>query len=234
MGYVAYLVNQPADKIQIEEVSVIRKFLDIFPEKLDSTPPNREVKVRVELMSRVAPISKTPYRMAPAELQELKTQLQDLLKQGFIRPSTSPWGAPVLFVKKNDGTLRLCIDYRELNLVTIKNTYPLPYIEELFDQLRGAQIFSKLDLRQGYYQVKIKEEDIPKTAFNTRYGHYEWVVMPFDLTNAPVVFMDLMQRVFHPYLDQYVVIFLDNILIYSKSEDDHARHLRLVLQTLRD
>ena len=151
---------------------VIREFLDVFPEKLDSTLPSREVEVRVELMPGVVPISKTLYQMAPTELQELKSQLQDLLKQGFIHSSTSPWGAPVLFVKKKDGTLRLCIDYRGLNQVTIKNTYPLPYIEELFDQLRGARVFSKLDLRQGYYQVKIKEEDIPKTAFNTR-CHYE-------------------------------------------------------------
>ena len=135
----------------------------------------------------------------------------------------------MLFVKKKDDTLRLYIDYRGLNQVTIMNTYPLPHIEELFDQLKWARVFSKLDLRQGYYQVRIKEEDIPKTAFNTWYGHYEWVVMPFGLTNAPAVFMDLIQRVFRPYLDQFVVIFLDDFLIYFKSEEDHARHLRLVL-----
>ena len=140
----------------------------------------------------------------------------------------------MLFVKKKDGTLRMCIDYRGLNQVTVKNKYPLPHIEELFDQLQGAKVFSKLDLRQGYYQLKIRTEDVPKTAFNTRYGHYEFMVMPFGLTNAPAAFMDLMQRVFRPYLDQFVVIFIDDILVYSKSEEDHERHLRIVLQTLRE
>ena len=128
--------------------------------------------------------------MAPAELQELKSQLQELLRQGFIRPNTSPWGAPVLFVKKKDGTLRMCIDYRGLNQVTLNNKYPLSHIEELFDQFQGSRVFSKLDLRQGYYQLMIKIEDIPKTAFNTRYGHYEFMVMPFGLTNDPAAFMD--------------------------------------------
>uniref|UniRef100_A0A2N9IE13 Integrase catalytic domain-containing protein n=1 Tax=Fagus sylvatica TaxID=28930 RepID=A0A2N9IE13_FAGSY len=140
--------------------------------------------------------------MAPAELKELKEQLQDLLDQGFIRPSASPWGAPVLFVKKKDGSMRLCIDYRELNKVTIRNKYPLPRIDDLFDQLRGSEVFSKIDLRSGYHQLRVKEEDIPKTAFRTRYGHYEFLVMPFGLTNAPAVFMDLMNRVFHEYLDR--------------------------------
>ncbi|KAK6131348.1 hypothetical protein DH2020_034916 [Rehmannia glutinosa] len=169
--------------------------------------------------------------MAPLELQQLKIQLKKLLELGFIRPSTSPWGAPVLFVKKKDGTLRLCIDYRELNNVTIKNKYPLPRIDELFDQLQGAKVYSKLDLQQGYHQLKIREEDISKSAFQTRYGHYEFVVMPFGLTNAPAAFMDLMHRVFSPYLDLFVVIFIDDILIYSKTK--HETHLRTVLETLR-
>ena len=141
--------------------------------------------------------------MAPAKLKELKAQLQELVDGGFIRPSTSPWGAPVLFVKKKVGTWRLCIDYRQLNKVTIRNKYPLPRIDDLFDQLQGAKVFSKIDLRSGYHQLRIRESDIPKTEFRTRYGHYEFLVMSFGLTNAPAVFMDLMNRVFHPYLDRF-------------------------------
>ena len=175
-----------------------------------------------------------PHRMAPVELQELKVQLQELLDKGFIRPSTSPWGASVLFAKKKDKTLRLCIDYRQLNRVTIKNRYPLPRIDDLFDQLRGARVYSKIDLRTGYHQLRVRETDIPKTAFKTRYGHFEFTVMPFRLTNAPAAFMDLMHRVFQPYLDQFVVVFVDDILIYSQSEWEHEDHLRIVLQLLRD
>ncbi|KAL4025729.1 hypothetical protein IC575_014134 [Cucumis melo] len=172
--------------------------------------------------------------MAPAELKELKVQLQELLDKGFIRPSVSPWGAPVLFVKKKDGSMRLCIDYRELNKVTVKNRYPLPRIDDLFDQLQGATVFSKIDLRSGYHQLRIKDEDVPKTAFRSRYGHYEFIVMSFGLTNAPAVFMDLMNRVFREFLDTFVIVFIDDILIYSKTEAEHEKHLRIVLQTLRD
>ncbi|KAL4340163.1 hypothetical protein GQ457_08G032970 [Hibiscus cannabinus] len=172
--------------------------------------------------------------MAPIELKELKEQLEDLQDKGFIRPSTSPWGALVLFVKKKDGSMRLCIDYRQLNRVRIKNKYPLPRIEDLFDQLRDASVFSKIDLRSGYYQMKVKDADLPKTAFWTRYGHFEFLVMPFGLTNAPAAFMDLMNRLFKPYLDKFVVVFIDDILIYSRNKDEHAEHLRIVLQTLRD
>ena len=171
--------------------------------------------------------------MAPAELKELKRQIKELEEKGFIRPSMSPWGAPVLFVQKKDHTLRLCTDFRELNKVTIKNKYPLPRIDDLFDQLQGSRVFSKIDLQSGYHQLKIKEGDIPKTAFRTRYGHYEYIVMPFGLTNAPAAFMDLMNRVFKPFLDQFVVVFIDDILIYSKTEEEHAEHLEIVLQTLR-
>jgi len=170
-----------------------------FPEELPGLPPPREIDFEIELVPGAQPISKTPYRMAPTELKELKTQLDELLQKGFIRPSVSPWGAPVLFVKEKDGTLRLCIDYQELNKITIKNKYPLPQIDDLFDQLQGAGVFSKIDLRSGYHQLRIKLEDIPKTAFRTRYGHYEFTVMPFGLANAPTAFMDLMNSVFKPY-----------------------------------
>jgi hypothetical protein len=164
--------------------------------------------------------------MASVELNELKTQLQELLDKGFIRPSNSPWGAPVLFVRKKDGTHRLCIDYRQLNKITVKNKYPLPRIDDLFDQLKGAKAFSKINLRSGYYQMKIKEADVVKTAFRTRYGHYEFLVLPFGLTNAPALFMDLMNRVFQPYLDKFVVVFIDDILVYSNSFKEHEEHLR--------
>ena len=157
----------------------------------------------------------TPHRMAPVELQELRVQLQELLDKGFIRPSTSPWGAPVLFTKKKDKTLRLCIDYRQLNRVTIKNCYPLPRIDDLFDQLRRARVYSKIDLCTSYHQLRVRETDILKIAFRTRYGHFKFTVMPFRLTNALAAFMDLMHRVFQPYLDHFVVVFPDDILIYS-------------------
>ncbi|KAI3780663.1 hypothetical protein L2E82_10649 [Cichorium intybus] len=166
-------------------------------------------------------------------MQELASQLQELTDKGFIRPSTSPWGAPVLFIKKKDGSFRMCIDYRELNKLTIKNRYPLPRIDDLFDQLQGASCFSKINLRSGYHQLRLWEEDIPKTAFRTRYGHYEFIVMPFGLTNAPAAFMDLMNRVFKPYLDRFIIVFIDDILIYSKTKADHERHLLLTLQTLQ-
>ncbi|GKD70789.1 putative reverse transcriptase domain-containing protein, partial [Tanacetum coccineum] len=160
-------------------------------------------------------------------------QLQELSDKGFIRPSSSPWGAPVLFVKKKDGSFRMCIDYRELNKLTVKNRYPLPRIDDLFDQLQGSRVYSKIDLRYGYHQLRVREEDIPKTAFRTRYGHYEFQVMPFGLTNAPTIFMDLMNRVCKPYLDKFVIVFIDDILIYSKSEEEHAEHLKLILELLK-
>ncbi|CAL8119337.1 unnamed protein product [Prunus armeniaca] len=171
--------------------------------------------------------------MAPVELRELKIQLQELVDIGFIRPSVSPWGAPVLFVKKKDGSMRLCIDYRQLNKVTVRNCYPLPRIDDLFDQLRGAKYFSKIDMRSGYHQLKVREDNIPKTAFRTCYSHYEFLVMPFRLTNAPAAFMDLMNRVFRPYLDRFVIVFIDDILVYSRTFEGHKKHLGLVLKTLR-
>ena len=218
----------------MNEIPAVSEFPDVFPEELPGLPPDREIEFTIEVAPGVAPVSIPPYRMAPLELQELKKQLQELLDKGLIRPSVSPWGAPVLFVKKKDGTLRLCIDYRKLNQVTVKNKYPLPRIDDLFDQLQGAGIFSKIDLRSGYHQLKIAEQDIPKTAFRTRYGHYEFLVMPFGLTNAPAAFMALMNRVFQPYLDKFVIVFIDDILVYSRSVEEHEDHLRTILQTLRE
>jgi hypothetical protein len=232
-AYLAHVVDTSTRTVGIEDIPVVSEFFDVFPEDLPGLPPVREIDFTIDLLPGTTPISQAPYRMAPAELKELKIQLQELVDKGFIRPSMSPWGAPVLFVKKKDGTLRLCIDYRKLNQVTVKNKYPLPRIDDLFDQLRGAKVFSKIDLRSGYHQLRIREPDIAKTAFRSRYGHYEFVVMPFGLTNAPAAFMDLMNRVFRPYLDRFVIVFIDDILVYSKSEKLHAKHLRLILETLR-
>jgi hypothetical protein len=167
------------------------------------------------------------------ELVELKKQIAELQAKGFIRPSSSPWGAPVLFVEKKDRTQWMCINYRSLNEVTIKNKYPLPRIEGLFDQMKGASVFSKIDLRSGYHQLKIRESNIPKTAFRTRYGLYECTVMSFGLTNAPAYFMYLMNKVFMEYLDKFFVVFIDDILIFSKTEEEHEKHLRMVLEKLR-
>ena len=205
-----------------------------FPDELPGLPPHRDVDFGIELRPGTLPISMTPCRMAPVELQELRVQLQELSDKGFIRSSTSPWGAPVLIAKKKGKTLRLCIDYRQLNKVMIQNRYPLPRIDDLFDQLRGARVYFKIDLRIGYHQLRVRETDIPKAAFRTRYGHFEFTVMPFGLTNALAAFMDLMHRLFQPYLDQFVVVFVDDILIYSQSEWEHEYHLRIVLQLLRD
>ncbi|KAL0537615.1 hypothetical protein IC582_026598 [Cucumis melo] len=228
------MVDTREADVSLSSEPVVRDYPDVFPEELPGLPPHREVEFAIELESGTVPISRGPYRMAPTELKELKVQLQELLDKGFIRPSVSPWSAPVLFVKKKDGSMRLCIDYRELNKVTVKNRYPLPRIDDLFDQLQGATVFSKIDLRSGYHQLRIKDGDVPKTAFRSRYGHYEFIVMSFGLTNAPAVFMDLMNRVFREFLDTFVIVFIDDILIYSKTEAEHEEHLRIVLQTLRD
>ena len=226
-------VNHTAE-LRIEDIPVVCDFPDVFPEDLPGMPPDRDVEFKIELQPGTAPISRRPYKMAPNELKELKVQLKELLDKGLIRPSSSPWGCPAIFVKKKDHSLRMCVDYRPLNAVTIKNKYPLPRIDILFDQLVGAKVFSKIDLRSGYHQIKIRSEDIPKTAFSTRYGLYEYLVMSFGLTNAPAHFMYLMNSVFMPELDKFVVVFIDDILIYSKTKEEHAEHLRIVLQRLRD
>jgi hypothetical protein len=217
----------------VERIPIVYDYPDVFPDELLGMPPDRDIKFAIELQPGNAPISKRPYRMPPTELAELKKQLKELLDKGFIRPSTSPWGCPALFVKK-DESLRLCVDYRPLNEVTIKNKYPLPRIDVLFDQLVEAKVFSKIDLRSGYHQIKIRASDIPKTAFSTRYGLYEYLVMSFRLTNAPAYFMYLMSSVFMPELDKFVVVFIDDILVYFKNEDEHTEHLHIVLQRLRD
>jgi hypothetical protein len=207
---------------------------DVFPEEVPGMPPDCDIEFSIELLPGTTLISERPYRMDVKDLVELKNQIEELLEKGFIRPSSSPWGAPVPFVSKKDGSRRMCVDYRSLNEVTIKNKYPLPWLEDLFDQMRGAKIFSKIDLRLEYHQLKIRAEDVPKTTFTTRYGLYEFLVMSFGLTNAPAYFMNLMNKVFMEYLDRFVVIFIDDILVYSPNEEAHEDHLRLVLQKLRD
>ncbi|KAD2805396.1 hypothetical protein E3N88_38773 [Mikania micrantha] len=232
-SYLAYVVDMEKEVKKLEDIPIVRDFSDVFPDDLPGVPPERDVEFRIDLVPGAKPIAKIPYRLAPTEMQELMTQIQELLDKGFIRPSISPWGAPVLFVKKKDGSMRMCIDYRKLNKLTVKNRYPVPRIDDLFDQLQGAKWFSKIDLRSGYHQLKVRNEDVEKTAFRTRYGHYEFVVMSFGLTNAPAAFMDLMNWVCRPMLGRSVIVFIDDILVYSKNESDHACHLREVLETLR-
>ena len=190
--------------------------------------------IGVHFSQHVFSLSMTPHRMAPVELQEFKIQLHELLNKGFIRSSTATWGAPHLFSNKKDNTLRLCIDYRQLNRVTVKNRYPLSRIDDLFDQLKGTRVYCKIDLRTSYHPLRVKETEIPKTVFRMHYGHFEFTVMPFRLTNALTTFMDLMHKVFQPYLDKFAMVFVDDILIYSQSEEEHEDHLRIVLQALGD
>ncbi|GJR89252.1 putative reverse transcriptase domain-containing protein [Tanacetum coccineum] len=231
--FLAHITTKEAkDKSEgkrLEDVPIVRD----FPEDLPGIPPARQVEFQIDLVPGAAPVARAPYRLAPSEMKELAEQLQELSDKGFIRPSSSPWGALVLFVKKKDGSFRMCIDYRELNKLTVKNRYPLPRIDDLFDQLQGSSVYSKIDLRLSYHQLRVREEDIPKTAFRMRYGHYEFQVMPFGLTNAPAVFMDLMNRVCKPYLDKFVIVFIDDILIYSKNKEEHEEHLKLILELLK-
>ncbi|GJZ96910.1 putative reverse transcriptase domain-containing protein [Tanacetum coccineum] len=192
-----------------------------------------QVEFQIDLVPGATHVARAPYRLAPSKLQKLSTQLRELSDKGFIRPSSSPWGAPVLFVKKKDGSFRMCIDYHELNKLTMKNRYPLSRINNLFDQLQGSRVYSKIDLRSGYHQLRVREKDIPKIAFRTRYGHYEFQVMSFGLTNTPAVFMDLMNQVCKPYSDKFMIVFIDDILIYSKSKEEHAEHLKSILELLK-
>ncbi|KAE8715253.1 Detected protein of unknown function [Hibiscus syriacus] len=223
------------EEVPREVGQVLAEFKDVMPAELPKKlPPKREMDHKIELVENAKPPARAPYRMAPPELEELRKQLKDLLDAGYIRPSKSPYGAPVLFQKKHDGSLRMCIDYQALNKLTVKNKYPIPLIADLFDQLDGAMWFTKLDLRSGYYQVRIAEGDEPKTACVTRYGSYEYLVMPFGLTNAPATFCTLMNKVLQPFLDHFVVVYLDDIVVYSKTLEEHIEHLRRVFQVLRD
>ena len=215
-SFLALILDSKREQVNLENIPVIREFPDVFPEELPGVPLEREVDLSIEFVQGTTSISRTPYRMTPTKLKELKNQLHELLDKGFILPSVSPWGAPILFVKKKYSNLRMYIDYWQINKVTVKNKYLFPIIEDLFDQLRTTSVFSKIDLRSGYYQLRVKEVDVPKTAFRTRYGDYEFLVIPFGSTNASAAFMDFMNRVFRPYFDQFVVVFIDDILVYSK------------------
>ncbi|WVZ53382.1 hypothetical protein U9M48_004333 [Paspalum notatum var. saurae] len=212
------------DASALEGIRVMSEFPDVFPDSLPGMPSERDIEFSIELVRGTAPIYKKAYRITGVELFEVKKQIDELLEKGFIRKSTSPWASPVLLTEKKDGTLRMCVDYRGLNAVTVKNKYLLPRIEDLFDQLKGACVFSKIDLRSGYHQLRIRPSYIPKTAFISRYGLYEYTVMSFGLTNAPAFFMYMMNSVFMEYLDKFVVIFIDDILIYSKTEEEHEEH----------
>jgi hypothetical protein len=232
--FVDHVEEASRDEVaRIGDHEVLTEFKDVFQEVL-GLPPKKDIDFSINLMPRASPVSKAPYRMSMPELKELQLHLEEILNKGYIHPSVSPWGAPVLFMKKKDGTLRLCIDFRQLNKVTVKNKYPLPRIDNLFDQLKGVKIFSKIYLRLGYHLVRIKDEDISKTAFRTRYGHYKFTVVSFGLSNAPAIFMFLMNGVFRNYLDKFVIVFLDDIFVYSKSEEEHEQCLRMVLQVLRE
>ena len=213
---------------------VLDEFKDVMPpELLKSLPLRRKEDHKIELELGAKPLTMGPYRMAPPELEELRRQLKELLDTGFIQPSKTPYGALILFQRKYNGSLRICIDYRALNKVTIKNKYPIPLIIDLFDQLSRAKYFTKLDLRSGNYQVRIAEGDKPKTICMTRYDSYEFLVMPFGLTNAPTTFCTLMNKIFHSYLNKFMVVYLDDIVIYSNTLEEHVEHLRKVFKILR-
>ncbi|GJX46002.1 putative reverse transcriptase domain-containing protein [Tanacetum coccineum] len=211
--FVAQVMEKKSDEKRLEDIPVVREFLEVFPEDLPGLPPVRQVEFQIDLIPGATPVARAPYRLAPSEMQELSNQLQELADR--------------------DGSFRMYIDYRELNKLPAKNRYPLPRIDNLFDQLQGLSVYSKIDLRSGYHQLRVRDEYIPKTAFRTRYGHYKFQVMPFGLTNAPAVFMDLMNRVCKPYLDKFVIVFIDDILIYSRNKEEHANHLRIILELLR-
>jgi hypothetical protein len=239
-------VMRVLDKFEPEEVTklvispkcirrVLEEFPDVMPKELpEELPPRRQVDHAIEVMLGVALPTKAPYKMSHEELKELKVQLKELLAKGYIKPSKSPYGALVLFVHEKDGMLRMCVDYRALNKATVKNRYPLPHIDDLFDRLSRAKVFSRIDLQSGYYQIRIVEGDEEKTACRTRYGSYEFLVMPFGLTNAPATFCTLMNDIFCEWLDDFVVVYIDDILIYSSSLEEHEEHLRKVFQRLRE
>jgi hypothetical protein len=206
----------------------------VFSDDLPGMPPDRAIEFKIEWQPGIAPLYKQPYAMARKEMAEFKIQLQELLDKGYIEPSCSPWGCSAIFVSKKDKTQHLCVNYQPLNAVTMKNNYALPCIDLLFDQLIGAQVFLKIDHHSAYHQIKIREEDILRTTFSTRYGLYEYLVMSFGLTNAPAHLMYLMNSIFMEELDKFVMVFIDDILVFSKSKREHEEHLRIVIQLLRD
>ncbi|CAI7747995.1 unnamed protein product [Closterium sp. NIES-53] len=238
-GFVALVTNEDdGERKALEPPPAIQKLLeefeDVLPDDLpDQLPSYRTHQHEIIEEPGSKPTFRAPYRLSPTELADMKKQIEYLLDKGLIRPSTSPYSAPVLFTPKPDGSLRMCIDYRALNKQTIKNKCPIPRIDDLLDQLRGAKIFSKLDLRSGYWQIRMADNSIHKTAFRTRYGSYEYLVMPFGLTNAPATFHAEMNHILRPPLDECVVVYLDDILIYSRDMKQHIEHLRRVFEILR-
>nr|GEX89485.1 retrotransposon protein, putative, Ty3-gypsy subclass [Tanacetum cinerariifolium] len=232
--FMIQVVEKKSNEKRLEDIHVVKQFPNIFLEDLPGLPPIQQVEFQIDLILGTSPVARATYRLAPSKMKELFNQLQELIDRCFIRPSTSPLGAPVLFVKKKDETFRMCIDYRELNKLTIKNRYPLPRVDDLFDQFQGSSVYSKTDLRSGYHQLRVRDRDIPKTTFRTRYEHYEFQVMSFGLTNAPAVFMDLMKRMCKPYLDKFIIVFIDDILIYLRNKEEHANHLRIILKLLKN
>ncbi len=245
-GYGMLCVMQVLDESELREAAnlvtspkcikwVLDEFPDVMPEKLpEDLPPRKRVDHAIEVMPEMAPPAKAPYRMSHEELKKLKVQLEELLTKGYVEPNKSPYGAPVLFVHKKDGTLRMCVDYRALNKVTVKNRYPLPRIDDLFDRLSGAKVFSRIDLRLEYYQIRIAKGDEEKTTCRTRYGSYEFLMMPFGLTNAPATFCTLMNDIFREWLDDFVIVYIDDNLIYNGSLEEHVKHFWKVFQRLRE
>jgi hypothetical protein len=220
-------------ELPLKEIPVVCEYADVFLDELLGILPDWDIEFAIELQPGTTPISKRPYRM-PLAIGRIEETTTRVVGQGFHPPKYFTLGMSSLVHEKKDESLRLCIDYRPLNAATIKNKYPLPRIDVLFDQLVGAKVFSKIDLRSGYHQIKIRASDIPKTAFSTRYGLYEYLVMSFGLTNVPAYFMYLMNSVFMPELDKFVVVFIDDILVYSRNEEEHVSHLHVVLQCLRE
>jgi len=223
--FIIFACMEVEEKEGMSVIPVVQEFEDVLPEEVPGLPPNREVEFSIDLVPGIGPMSMASYHMAPVELVELKKQIEELLGKQFIRPSTSPWGAPMLLAKKKDGSSRLYVDYRQLNNITIKNKYPLSRIDDLMDQLHGSSVFSNIDLRLGYHQSLVKGDDVQKTAFRSWYRHYEYMVTPFSVTNAPAVFMDYMNRIFCQFLDKFIMVFIDDILIYYRTQEEHVEHL---------
>ncbi|CAI7769555.1 unnamed protein product, partial [Closterium sp. NIES-54] len=237
--FVVQLENAEASEPAIEnfppQMQVLaEEFKEVFETIPNGLPPDRAVGHTIPVEPGKVPPFRPLYRLSPAEYEEAKQQIEEYLRKGWIEPSASPYGAPILFVNKKGGGLRMCVDYRALNKITVKNRYPLPRIEDLFDRLQGAQWFSALDLAQGYHQLRITEEDVPKTAFRTPFGHFQWRVLSFGLTNAPASFQRAMNDVFREAIGQFVLVYLDDILVYSKTEEEHTQHLKWVLGKLRE